>query len=336
MIVYKGTMSRLPYVKGSLLFAPMEGVTEESYRLVIEKIYPQWDYLFTDFYRVPTVGKITSSPLLRHYGTKTTTDSKLRAKTGFQILTAEQAQTGDVARAAQEIGLHHLDLNLGCPAKKVNAHRGGSFMLQDLDLMQRTVKMIRAEFHGVFTAKIRLGYHDDSNFLEIIDRLIDSGVEAITIHGRTRDQMYKGMADWDAIAKAVEHSSVPIIGNGDIWSVHDVDAMFKHTGCYAVMLGRGALKTPWLAKHYKQYKGNLEQLHETVLYYERLKELDEYFSELDKSFRAHGYSETNILGRFKSLSRYLFDDFEQADQVRSQFLRATHLEEFQHHLQILN
>ncbi len=336
MIVYKGTMSRLPYNKGSLLFAPMEGVTDEAYRTVIEKIYPHWDYLFTDFYRVPTVGKITSSPLLKHYGTKTTTHAALRAKTGFQILTAEQAQTSDVARAAQEIGLHHLDLNLGCPAKKVNAHRGGSFMLQDLDLMQRTVKMIRSEFHGVFTAKIRLGYHDDSKFLEIISRLIDSGVEAITIHGRTRDQMYKGTANWDAIAKAVEHSSVPVIGNGDIWSVHDVDAMFKHTGCYAVMLGRGALKTPWLAKHYKEHKGNFEQLHETVLYYERLKEIDEYFDELEKSYLAAGLSETNILGRFKSLSRYLFDDFEDFEMVRSKFLRAAHLEEFQCHLQNLN
>tara|TARA_R110000868_G_scaffold164359_5_gene396877 strand:- start:2642 stop:3586 length:945 start_codon:yes stop_codon:yes gene_type:complete len=313
----------------------MEGVTEEPYRQVIEKLYPHWDYLFTDFYRVPTVGKITSAPLLRHLGHKTIESERTRLKTGFQILTAAQAQTLDVAKAADQLQLHHLDLNLGCPAKKVNAHRGGSFMLTDLDLMQVTAKKIRDNFSGVFTAKIRLGYHDTNSFKEIVLRLIDAGVEAITIHGRTRDQMYKGRADWDAIATAVEISSVPIIGNGDIWSVQDVDAMFKHTGCYAVMLGRGALKTPWMAKLYKENKHRLDELHETYLHYERLKYLDEYFFELEKSYLSYGFSETNILGRFKSLSRYLFDDFDQADSVRSSFLRAPQLSDFQNSLQNL-
>lgn len=328
-------MSRLPYNKGSLLFAPMEGVTDEPYRLVIEKIYPEWDYLCTDFYRVPTVGKINTQPLVRHYGIKTFENKKLRAKTGFQILTAEQAQTLDVAKAADEIGLHHLDLNLGCPAKRVNAHRGGSFMLSDLALMERTVRKIRENYHGVFTAKIRLGYHDSSQLIEIVARLIDSGVEAITIHGRTRDQMYQGRADWDAIASAVEFSSIPIVANGDIWNVEDVDAIFKHTGCYAVMLGRGALKTPWLPRLYKQYKGRHNQLHETFLYYERIKALDEYFGELEKSYLAYGFSSHNILGRFKSLSRYLFDDFEDHELVRSRFLRANELNHFQDSLQSL-
>tara|TARA_R110000868_G_scaffold287003_1_gene547440 strand:+ start:1356 stop:2345 length:990 start_codon:yes stop_codon:yes gene_type:complete len=329
-------MSRLPYAKGSLLFAPMEGVTDEPYRKIIEKIYPQWDYLFTDFYRVPTVGKITSSPLLRHLGQQTMANERTRNKTGFQILTAAQAQTLDVAQAAESLKLHHLDLNLGCPAKKVNAHRGGSFMLTDLKLMEETARKIRDNFSGVFTAKIRLGYHDKNSFKDIVLRLIDAGVEAITIHGRTRDEMYKGHADWDAIAAAVEFSSVPIIGNGDIWSVHDVDAMFKHTGCYAVMLGRGALKTPWMAKLYKENKNKLSELHETFLHYERLKYLDEYFFELEKSYLSSGFSDSNILGRFKSLSRYLFDDFEQADSVRSSFLRASTLSDFQHSLQNLH
>ncbi len=328
-------MTSLPYAKGSLLFAPLEGVTDEAYRLVIQKICPEWDYLCTDFYRVPTVGRIGARPLREHYGEITFNDPKLRAKTGFQILTAEQAQTSDVAAAANELGLHHLDLNLGCPARRVNAHRGGSYMLQDLALMERTARMIRAEFKGVFTAKIRLGYHNTEKFEEIVKRLADSGVEAITIHGRTRDQMYQGKADWDAIARAVEFSPVPIIGNGDLWCVHDVAAMFKHTGCYAVMLGRGAMKTPWLARLYKKYHARLDELHETALYVERVQSLDEYFFELEKMYRAYGFSESNILGRFKSLSRYLFDDFERPDQVRSRFLRAQHLDQFVHHLQAL-
>jgi len=335
MIVYIAAMSQLPYRKGSLLFAPMEGVTDEPYRLVIQKIAPEWDYLWTDFYRVPTVGRISAKPLLDHYGYKTLASQSLKQKTGLQILTAEQAQTLDVARAANEAGFHHLDLNLGCPARRVNAHRGGSFMLQDLDLMERTVRMIRAEFKGIFTAKIRLGYHDTSKFKEIVMRLADSGVEAITIHGRTRDQMYQGLANWDAIASAVEFSPVPIIGNGDIWSVEDIDRMFKHTGCYAVMMGRGALKTPWMARLYREYQGRFHELHETALHFERLRSLDEYFTELEKMYREYGYNDFNILGRFKSLSRYLFDDFEEADQVRSRFLRANLLQDFQASLDTL-
>jgi tRNA-dihydrouridine synthase B len=328
-------MSQLPYPKGSLLFAPMEGVTDEAYRQVIQHICPEWDYLCTDFYRVPTVGRISLDPILNHYGQKTLTDLRVRQKTGFQILTAAQAQTQDVARACNEIGLHHLDLNLGCPARRVNAHQGGSYMLQDLALMEKTVRLIRAEFKQVFTAKIRLGYHDTKQFEEIVMRLVDSGVEAITIHGRTRDQMYQGKADWDAIARAVEFSPVPIIGNGDLWNVEDIDAMFKHTGCYAVMLGRGALKTPWIARLYKEFKNRRHELHETFLHYERLRSIDEYFNQLQKMYEAYGYPKTAILGRFKSLSRYLFDDFEQAQKVRSNFLRSMSLEQFHSHLELL-
>src|SRR5690606_29725085 len=134
-----------------------------------------------------------------------------------------------------------------------------------------------------------------SKFKEIVMRLADSGVEAITIHGRTRDQMYQGLANWDAIASAVEFSPVPIIGNGDIWSVEDIDRMFKHTGCYAVMMGRGALKTPWMARLYREYQGRFHELHETALHFERLRSLDEYFTELEKMYREYGYNDFNIL-----------------------------------------
>jgi tRNA-dihydrouridine synthase len=95
---------------------------------------------------------------------------------------------------------------------------------------------------------MRIGYKDDNTFLDCIKLFEDEGVQAITIHARTRDQLYKGIADWSYIKQAVQATSLPIIGNGDIWTISDVKNIFEMTGCHSIMLGRGALKTPWMAK----------------------------------------------------------------------------------------
>lgn len=325
-------MKKLPFAKNSLLFAPMEGVTDGPYRLAIARAFPEWDYFSTDFYRVPTVGKVNPNAVLKHYGKKALDKKSLVEKTSLQILTSARAQTQQVVESIQMHNFNHLDLNLGCPSKKVNAHKGGAYLLSDIKELTPIIKTIRDNFDGVFTVKIRVGYRNDDLFFDLLSMFQDQGVDAITLHARTRDQLYQGVADWSYIQKAVDFCNVPVIGNGDVWTIHDILKIYDECDPYAVMIGRGALKTPWLATTYYEYKDNPDFLSDEFLLEERKRGLDIYFYELEKEYRQEKLNDSLILKRFKSFSRYLFDDFPDHEVVRGRFLRSMELNEFKGHL----
>ncbi len=328
-MVYKQFMRKLPFKERSLLFAPMEGVTDEPYRIAIERAFPEWDYLCTDFLRVPTVGSFSTQKIIGHYGEKVLNTPELRKKTGFQILTSYRAQTKEMVSRLNSIEeIEHLDLNLGCPSKKVNAHKGGAYLLSEMDELREIIKIIRENFKRTFTVKIRIGYKNTDRFLDSLKLFEDEGVEAITIHGRTRDQLYRGLANWDYIKQAVKSVNIPIIGNGDVWTVHDIDRMFDYCECDSIMLGRGALKTPWLASLYYQNKDSLDDLDDYTLLEARKTFIQNYFDELEREYKKEENQNIRILNRFKSFSRYLFDDFENPEQLRSSFLRANSLDHF--------
>lgn len=323
------------FPKKSLLFAPMEGITDEPYRIALMKTFPEWDHLFTDFLRVPTVGKVTERMIVEHYGERILKNPEWRKKNSFQILTTERAQTKDVVDILESLKMDHLDLNLGCPSKKVNSHFGGAYLLSNHKALSHVLKTIRSNFTGHFSVKMRIGYRDDSNFSDTLKLIQDEGVEAITLHARTRDQLYKGVADWNYIKKAVEEVKVPLIGNGDIWIAEDIENVFKETKCHSVMFGRSALKTPWLAKIYKDYVEDDGNIDDTYLLYERKKYLELYFDALMVEYRQIGWADNLILKRFKSFSRNLFDDYEDFEAIRGDFLRAETLEQFLGHLYAL-
>jgi tRNA-dihydrouridine synthase len=316
----------------SLLFAPLEGVTEEPYRIAMMKAFPEWDLFFTDFLRVPTVGRISPKHVLEHYGSRIYQNNDWKNKNSFQILTSPRAQTEAVVEIIEDLKIRHLDLNLGCPSNTVNSHFGGAFLLSKPKELEEILKKIRSRFSGTFTIKMRIGYKDDLLFLDNLKLIEDCGVEAITLHARTKEQLYKGIADWNYIKKAVETVNIPVIGNGDIWSVQDVDRIFRETNCYAIMCGRSAMKTPWLAHLFKEnLKGNVN-LDETFQLYERSKFIEIYFDTLLAEFREVGWGDFTILKRFKSLSRNLFDDYDNFETIRGSFLRSESLAEFLDHL----
>jgi tRNA-dihydrouridine synthase len=324
-IVYRCTMRvHEIYHSGGLYFAPMEGVTDEPYRQVIHQAWPEWDYYCTDFLRIPTHGNYPSAKILSHYGQQVFQSPEQRKKTGYQILTTARAQSDQVLEAMEEMGFKHLDLNLGCPSKKVNSHKGGAYLLHDQESLIKVIKTVRQKFSGVFTVKMRVGYHDDKQFLNNLSLLQDLGVEAITLHARTRDQLYQGVAKWSYIEQAVKHCQIPIIGNGDVWTVDDIDEMFEQTGCHGIMIGRGALKTPWLATLYRQKV----PFNEAMLLQERRRQLETYFDSLLITYRKAGFNDEQILKRFKSYSRFLFDDFPDFEVVRGRFLRSVSLAQF--------
>ena len=153
------------------------------------------------------------------------------------------------ARAAWEHGADIVDINMGCPVKKVTGSGSGSALLCDLPRASAMVQAMRAAVEDKIpiTAKIRAGWDDKSkNAVEMAKTMEDAGCAALALHARTRAQGYSGKADWDLIA-AVKHAvKMPIIGNGDVNTVGDAKRMMSHTGCDAVMIGRGALGNPWI------------------------------------------------------------------------------------------
>jgi tRNA-dihydrouridine synthase B len=323
--------SRLtPFKKHSLLFAPMEGVTDLGYRLAIMDIFPEWDYYSTDFLRLPSNGVFTKRKITEHIGLEVLKDPKKLNKTCFQILANPQVDLETNIKSIIDIGITHLDLNLGCPSPKVNRHKGGAFLLSELDLLKEMLTRIRNVFPYHFSVKIRVGYKDDSMFDEIVNLISDCEVNSLTIHGRTREQLYKGVADWAYTKKAVSNTEIPIICNGDIWSVEDVEKAFEQTNCHSVMLGRGALKTPWIAALYKEHQEG-QTLNESYLFEYRKNMIHDYFAILEEKYLQQDKSSEFILGRFKQFCRYLFEDFKDESSevnIHSSVLRSQSLNSF--------
>jgi len=167
---------------------------------------------------------------------------------GIQIYGAD---ANAMAEAAALITAHYgpefIDINFGCPVKKVVQRNGGSGCLRDLDLVERIVRAVRGATHLPVTVKTRSGWNDElRDPVGIARRIQDAGAQAFTLHARTRTQMFSGRADWDEIARVVEALDIPVIGNGDIQTPEDVVRMRAHTGCAGVMIGRGGFGNPWL------------------------------------------------------------------------------------------
>jgi len=154
---------------------------------------------------------------------------------------------GDAATKVVQLKPDFIDINMGCPAKKVCGSGNGAALLKDPDLIFRITERVVKSVSLPVSAKIRIGWDNDSlNYLEIINALEAGGADFITVHGRTRSQHYSGYANWDIIREICSKSTVPIIGNGDIDSYEKAYEMMEFAGCAAVMIGRGALGNPWI------------------------------------------------------------------------------------------
>ncbi|MFQ5551452.1 MAG: tRNA dihydrouridine synthase, partial [Gemmatimonadales bacterium] len=167
---------------------------------------------------------------------------------GIQLYGADAA---GMAEAAGLVTEHYepdfIDINFGCPVKKVVRRNGGSGCLRDLALVEQVVLAVRAATHLPVTVKIRSGWDEAGrNPVEIGLRCQDAGALGITLHPRTRAQMYRGSADWDEIAELVDALEIPVVGNGDIRTASDVPRMVEHTGCAGVMIARGSFGNPWI------------------------------------------------------------------------------------------
>lgn len=235
--------------KGTPLFlAPMEDVTYKSFRWMCKKFGA--DVMYTEF--------ISSEALVRDI-------EKTRQKmvlydfdrpVAIQIYGHNMDSMLRAAQVAEEANPDFIDINFGCPMKKIVRHGAGAALLKDLPKMQKMAAEIVKAVHIPVTAKTRLGWSEnDKPVLEAALRLQDAGIQALAIHGRTRVQLYSGNADWSFIGKVKNHPGIfiPVIGNGDINSAEKAKSFLDQTGVDALMIGRGAIGRPWLFKEVKHY-----------------------------------------------------------------------------------
>jgi tRNA-dihydrouridine synthase B len=167
---------------------------------------------------------------------------------GVQIFGAEPAHMAEAAALVADVYRpDFIDINFGCPVKKVVKRNGGSGCLRDLDLVQRIIRAVDAATPLPTTVKIRSGFTDEARVpVEIALRCQDAGAAVLTLHARSRSQMYSGTADWDEIAAVVHALDIPVVGNGDVWSADDAVRMRDRTRCAGIMIARGSHGAPWL------------------------------------------------------------------------------------------
>ena len=171
-----------------------------------------------------------------------------------QLFGSNPATLAEAARIVADTGFDMVDLNLGCPAKRVVSCNGGSGLLRDLPLIETIFRTVRAAVSIPFTVKFRLGWNDNHIVCVPLARLAEScGLNAVALHARTREQGYAGQARWHHIAEVKDAVRIPVIGNGDVRTPEDACALIAKTGCDAVMIGRAAPANPWIFRQIAQY-----------------------------------------------------------------------------------
>ncbi len=238
----------LEFAPQSLFLAPMEDVTDSSFRFICKNNGA--DMLYTEF--------IASEAIVRNIkkSMKKLEISDSERPIGIQLYGHDINAMRESARIAETVKPDLIDINFGCPVKKIAGRGAGAGMLRDIPKMVEMTSEIVKAVNLPVTVKTRLGWDVDSLVIEeVAERLQDVGIQALTIHGRTRNQLYKGISDWTLIGKVKNNPriKIPIIGNGDVIDAMGAKEKFDTFGVDAIMIGRGTIGKPWIFKEIKHY-----------------------------------------------------------------------------------
>ena len=230
-----------------VMLAPMEDVTDASFRLICKEM--GCDLTYTEF--------VSADALIRNIAatTRKLEINPAERPTAIQIYGREPEVMAQAARIAAEARPDFIDINFGCPVKKVAGKGAGAGLLRDVPKLLEIPRAVVNAVDLPVTVKTRLGWDHDSKIIDTLAlQLQDCGISALTIHGRTRSQLYSGEADWEAIArvKALPDLEIPVIGNGDICTPEQLVKAFEYSGVDGIMIGRASIGAPWIFHDMKQ------------------------------------------------------------------------------------
>ena len=258
-------------VNGDLVLGPMAGVTDLPFRMLCKEYGV--DLIYTEM--------VSAKGIM--YNNKNTVDL-LRTETmekpvALQLFGSDPKILGDMAAKIEDLDFDIIDVNMGCPVPKIVNNNEGSALMENPKLIGEIVKSLVGSTKKPVTIKIRKCFREDNvNAVEIAKIAEYNGASAIAVHPRSRQQYYSGKADWDIIKAVKENVSIPVIGNGDVFSPEDYIRIKEYTGCDGVMIARGAKGNPWIFSHIKEYnktgiipkKPELDEVIEVILKHARM------------------------------------------------------------------
>jgi tRNA-dihydrouridine synthase B len=296
-----------------LILAPVAGHTDSLFRLVIKNL-GGCGLVVSEL--------VSTEGLTRHQaGTNHLTHFvEAERPVSIQIFGSDSSRMAESAAIVEAMGADIVDINAGCPVKKVVRQGGGSNLLRDLPLLEKIIKEVRKSIRIPLTIKIRSGWDRNSiNAIEVAKLAEDCGVEALTIHGRTRNELFSGRADWEIIEKVKQQTHIPIIGNGDVFSPEDAERMFRETGVDGIMIGRGVLHNPWLIRQC------WDHLSGRPVAKTGLKEKSEFMMQFLERVCLNAPPPV-ALGKMKKIGGHLSRGFPQGAHLRAQ-IHSTHTSE---------
>jgi len=226
-------------IHGNLILAPMDGYSDMPFRSICRDMGSAMSY--TEF--LSAIDIIHTHPHLHLRLTYLPSERPIV----FQLMDDLPERLVLAATKLMAYKPDVIDINLGCSARSVSSRGAGSGLLRSPDKIAAIFSVLTKTLPVPVTAKIRLGWDETTrNYKDVVQSLQDNGAALIAVHARTRQQAYSGSADWDAIAEIKQMATIPIIGNGDVKTLADIDRMLKRTNCNAVMIGRGAIGNPWI------------------------------------------------------------------------------------------
>jgi tRNA-dihydrouridine synthase B len=229
-------------VYGGLILSPMAGFSDVPYRLICREFGMAMSCL-----EVVSMDGV----LWKNKKTFKLMDFRpIERPVSFQILGNDEDKLVEACRIIEVLGPDIIDVNMGCPVSDIAGKGAGAGLLKDPEKIGRIFRRLTRILRVPVTGKIRLGWDDKSrNYLEIARILEGNGASLIAVHGRTRSQLFRGKADWDAIAAVKQTVRIPVIGNGDVKCAADIERMKRYTGCDGVMIGRAAIGNPWIFQY---------------------------------------------------------------------------------------
>jgi len=300
----------------------MEGVTNNTFRRLVRSIGGQ-GLTYTEF---------VASKALKDRGKKALSTAQFdpdENPIAIQIYGKDPYTMAEAAKVVEDLGANIVDINMGCPSKKVCAHSGGSALMKDPKAAIEIVKAVRAAISVPLTVKMRSGFDQERrNAPELAYMCQQEGAEAITIHWRTREDRYGGVRAIDKIAETKAKLSIPVIANGDIIDTSSALKMLRETNCDGLMIGRGAIRNPWVFQEIKAALWGLEYTPPTLR--ERRALLERFIDRYREAFRVERHS----IGKIKQIAKYFYNGLPDGEELRRTILRSQTIDEIEEHIRV--